>query len=137
MITSHLPAITVEELTRTISQQVGLFLPYMEQLRSLESHAEPEHLERLAAHTHPLVNQAALALLAQKQLPPDLDPHIRLGIFVRLIHNLERLAELPPQKLLYLAFLDENNVPQPCPDPLEFVLLRAHTDTYFPFLSPS
>lgn len=137
MITSHLPTITVEELMRTISQYTGLFLPYIQQLLSLESREEPELLERLAAHTHPLVNQAALAFLAQKQLPPNLDPHIRLGIFLRLIHNLDRLAQMPPQKLIYLAFSDENGVLQPCPDPLEFVLLRAHTDTYFPFLSPS
>ena len=131
-----LPTITVADLQQTIFQYILMFLPYKDQLLSLESQADPDHLEALASWDNPHVNRAAVAFVAQKQLPPDIDLETRLGIFVRLLHNQERLDVMPPDKVLYLAYLDQNNVLQPCSDPLEFVLFHARTDRSFPFLSP-
>lgn len=134
---NNLPTITVADLQQTIFQYILMFQPYKDQLMLLESQADPEHLEALASRENSLVNRAAVAFVSQKHLPQEMDIEIRLGLFVRLLHNYNRLDEMPPDKLLYLAYLDQKKTLQPCNDPLEFVLLHARTESSFPFLSPS
>lgn len=137
MIILNLPTITVADLKQSIAQYTAMFLPYMEQLLQLESQADPAALEALASRDNDRVNRAALEFVARKQLPQYLDLEILFGLFVRLVHNLDRLDQIPPKRLLYLAYLDDNHVPIPCPDTIEFVLLRARTDKEFLFLSSS